>query len=124
MISIEEIRKNTIKQLGYDKVYKEGLNIKTPLNLKLQKLATTSLREGIEKYDRRKGWRGPIQNINLSIKDWPSKIKLKKLEKTLNWKIARVTKIGISNFEIVTSDGNAGYITNDNIKWKRKKNHI
>ena len=95
---VEEIRKNTIKQLGYDKVYKEGLNIKTPLNLELQKLATISLREGIEKYDRRKGWRGPIQNINLSIKDWPSKIKLKKLEKTLNWKIARVTKIGISNF--------------------------
>ncbi len=119
---VEEIRKNTIKQLGYDKVYKEGLNIKTPLNLELQKLATISLREGIEKYDRRKGWRGPIQNINLSIKDWPSKIKLKKLEKTLNWKIARVTKIGISNFEIVTSDGDTGYITNENIKWTRKKN--
>ena len=59
---VEEIRKNTIKQLGYDKVYKEGLNIKTPLNLELQRLATISLREGIEKYDRRKGWRGPIQN--------------------------------------------------------------
>ena len=78
---VEEIRKDTIKQLGYDKVYKEGLNIKTPLNLELQKLATISLREGIEKYDRRKGWRGPIQNINLSIKDWPSKIKLKNLKK-------------------------------------------
>ncbi len=119
---VEEIRKNTIKQLGYDKVYKEGLNIKTPLNLELQKLATISLRQGIEKYDRRKGWRGPIQNINLSIKDWPKEIKLKKLEKTLNWKIARVTKIGISNFEIVTSDGDTGYITNENIKWTRKKN--
>ena len=119
---VEEIRKNTIKQLGYDKVYKEGLNIKTPLNLELQKLAIISLREGIEKYDRRKGWRGPIQNINLSIKDWPSEIKLKKLEKTLNWKIARVTEIGISNFEIVTTDGDTGYITNENIKWTRKKN--
>ena len=119
---VEEIRKNTITQLGYDKVYKEGLNIKTPLNLELQKLATNSLREGIEKYDRRKGWRGPINNIDLNIKEWPSKIKLKKLEKTLNWKIARVTKIGISNFEIMTSDGNSGFITNENIKWTRKKN--
>ena len=117
---VEEIRKNTIKQLGYDKVYKEGLNIKTPLNLELQKLATSSLREGIEKYDRRKGWRGPIQNIDLNIKDWPSNIKVKKLEKTLNWKIARITKIGISNFEITTSDGDTGYITNENIKWTRK----
>ena len=119
---VEEIRKNTIKQLGYDKVYKEGLNIKTPLNLQLQKLATNSLREGIENYDRRKGWRGPIQNIDLSINEWPSKIKYKKLEKTLNWKIAKVTKIGISNFEITTSDGDTGYITNENIKWTRKTN--
>lgn len=119
---VEEIRKNTIKQLGYDKVYKEGLNIKTPLNLRLQKLATTSLREGIEKYDRRKGWRGPIQNIDLSIKEWSDKIKLKKLEKTLDWKIARVTKIGISNFEIITSDGDIGFITNENIRWTRKTN--
>ncbi len=119
---VEEIRKNTIKQLGYDKVYKEGLNIKTPLNLKLQKLATNSLREGIEKYDRRKGWRGPIQNIDLSIKEWSDKIKLKKLEKTLDWKIARVTKIGISNFEIITSNGDAGFITNESIKWTRKTN--
>ncbi len=119
---VEEIRKNTIKQLGYDKVYKEGLNIKTPLNLELQKIATNSLREGIEKYDRRKGWRGPIQNIDINIKDWPSKIKFKKLEKTLNWKIARVMKIGISNFEIVTSSGDIGYITNENIKWTGKKN--
>mgnify|MGYP001428414994 CR=1 FL=1 len=119
---VEEIRKNTIKQLGYDKVYKEGLNIKTPLDLGLQKLATNSLREGIEKYDRRKGWRGPIQNIDLSIKEWPSKLKLKKMEKTLNWKTARITKIGISNFEIMTLDGQSGYITNENIKWTRKTN--
>jgi len=119
---VEEIRKNTIKQLGYDKVYKEGLNIKTPLNLELQRLATNSLREGIERYDRRSGWRGPIGNIDLTIEDWVSKINVKKLEKTLNWKFARVTKIGISNFEIVTSDGDTGYITNENIKWTRKKN--
>ncbi len=119
---VEEIRKNIIKQLGYDKVYKEGLNIKTPLNLELQKLATNSLREGIEKYDRRKGWRGPIGNVDLSIEDWSNVINLKKLEKTLNWKTARVTKIGISNFEILTSDGDSGYVTNENIKWTRKKN--
>ena len=119
---VEEIRKNTIKQLGYDKVYKEGLNIKTPLNLELQKLATNSLREGIEKYDRRNGWKGPIGNIDLTIKDWASKIKLNKLEKTLNWKIARVSKIGISNFEIITSNGDMGFVTNENIKWTRKKN--
>ena len=38
----------------------------------------------------------------------------------LNWKIARVSKIGISNFEIITSSGDIGFITNENIKWTRK----
>ena len=54
--------------MGYDKVYKEGLNIKTPLNLNLQEIASSVLRNGIENYDKRKGWRGPIKNINFSNK--------------------------------------------------------
>ena len=31
-------------------------------------------------------------------------------------------EIGISNFEIITSDGDIGFITNENIKWTRKTN--
>ena len=62
---VEEVRKDIIEQLGYDKVYKEGLNIKTPLNLSLQEISSKVLRDGIEIYDKRKGWRGPIKNINL-----------------------------------------------------------
>ena len=44
---VEEVRKDIIEQLGYDKVYKEGLNIKTPLNLTLQEIASSVLRNGI-----------------------------------------------------------------------------
>ena len=33
---VEEVRKDIIKKLSYEKVYKEGLNIKTPLNLEYQ----------------------------------------------------------------------------------------
>ena len=51
---VEEVRKDIIDQLGYDKVYKEGLNIKTPLNLNLQEIASSVLRNGIENYDKKK----------------------------------------------------------------------
>ncbi len=37
---IEDVRKNIIEQLTYEKVYKQGYNINTPINLKLQKIAT------------------------------------------------------------------------------------
>ncbi len=51
---IEDIRKYAIQKFGYDKVYKDGLSIKSPINLELQKIATESLRNGLENYDKRK----------------------------------------------------------------------
>ena len=39
---VEDVRKDVIDIYGFDKVYKQGFNIKTPLNLNLQKIATES----------------------------------------------------------------------------------
>ena len=72
---IEDVRKNIINQLTYEKVYKQGYNINTPINLKLQKIATRSLRNGLIAYDKRKGWRGPLKNINYT-KKWLEKIEI------------------------------------------------
>ena len=73
------------------KFIKKALNIKTPLNLNLQEIASSVLRNGIENYDKRKGWRGPIKNINLSNQNWKNLIK-NNLEKKIGWEIARVIK--------------------------------
>ena len=113
---VEEVRKNIIDQLGYDKVYKDGLNIKTPLNLKLQEIASSVLRDGIENYDKRKGWRGPIKNISLSNKNWKNSIK-NNLEKKIGWEIARVTKIDYSSIEIETENNKFGKINLESIEW-------
>ena len=43
---IEDVRKNVIDTLTYDKVYKKGFNINTTINLELQKIATKTIREG------------------------------------------------------------------------------
>ncbi len=117
---VEEIRKNTIKKFGYDKVYKEGLNIKTPLNLKLQKLASNSLRDGIEKYDRRRGFRGAMDNIPLSEKNWSEKTKIKEVENSLNWELARILSLDSTTLEIETSTNKIGYINQSELKWIKK----
>ena len=52
--------KEISENFTYEKVYKQGLNINTPINLELQKIATNSLRNGLILYDQRKGWRGPL----------------------------------------------------------------
>ena len=58
----EEVRRIVNENYGFEKLYSQGLSIRTPLNIKYQIQAIKSLRDGIEKYDRRHGWRGPITN--------------------------------------------------------------
>ena len=122
---VEEVRKDIIDKLGYDKVYKDGLNIKTPLNLNLQEIASDVLRNGIENYDRRKGWRGEIKNTNLSNNNWKDLVN-DNLEKKIGWEIARIIKINDTKTIIETKNNKKGELNSLSIDWiknsKNKKN--
>ena len=61
----EEIRKELFNKFGKEKLYSEGLVIKTAIDSKLQKNANLSLIEGLIEYEKRKGWNGLIENTNL-----------------------------------------------------------
>ena len=119
---IEEVRKNIIKKLSYDKVYKQGFTINTPINLELQKIATNSLRDGLIKYDKRKGWRGPLTNKDYNAK-WYKNKDLEKydLEKSINWEIAIIKKISQFKVDIETINGIKGIINYSNITWTKKE---
>ena len=117
---VEDIRKNVIDKLGYDKVYKQGLNINTPINLNLQKIATQSLREGLISYDKRRGWRGAILNKKNS-KNWSNDLGKFKLEKSINWEFAIVKEINQFYVEIETKNKLKGFIRYQNISWTRKE---
>ena len=118
---IEDVRKNIIEKLTYEKVYKQGYNINTPINLELQKIATNSLRKGLIAYDRRKGWRGPILNLDVEDK-WFSKIKKKdKLEKSINWQLAIIKNINQFNADIETEKKIEGTIRYKDISWTKKE---
>ena len=116
---VEDIRKDIINKFGFDKVYKQGFNIKTPINLELQKKAVESLRRGLESYDRRKGWRGPLTNIKK--KNWVEKIDLFKLEKSIKWDLAKVKEINKFSIKIETEKNLKGSINYENISWTKKE---
>ena len=101
---VEDIRKYVVDKFGFEKVYNQGLNIKTPLNLELQKIATTSLRKGLESYDKRKGWRGPLINKK-NIDNWKKDLKKFELEKSIGWKLAIVKEIKKFETHIETKEG-------------------
>ena len=118
---IEDVRKNIIEKLTYEKVYKQGYNINTPINLKLQKIATESLRNGLIAYDQRKGWRGPI--LNTSYEDnWSEKLDEKNnLENSIGWKTAIVKNISQFDAIIETENKLEGVINYKDISWTRKE---
>ena len=117
---IEDVRKSVIETLTYDKVYKQGFNINTPINLKLQKIATETLRDGLILYDQRKGWRGALTNKKYTT-DWNTNLNKFKLEKSINWKLAIVKKINKFSTEVETEDKLNGKIQFKDISWTKKE---
>ena len=117
---VEDIRKDVVDQLGFDKVYKQGLNISTPINLSLQKIAIKSLREGLISYDKRKGWRGPLLREQ-KITSWKNKLDKFKLEKSINWNLAIVKKVDKFSIEIETENKLSGIIQYESISWIKKE---
>ena len=73
----------------------------------------------MEEYDRRHGWRGPVSNINK--KKWLSDIKELKVDKSLNWKLARVIQLNKLSIKIETGNNEIGFVDFKNVSWTRKK---
>ena len=115
----EEVRRIINERYGYDDLYKGGLSIRTPLNTNYQIEAINALRDGLEEYDRRHGWRGTV--TNLKEKDWIKKIKELKIDKSLNWKLAKVIKINKLSIKIQTEDKEIGFVDFQYASWTRKK---
>ena len=124
----EEVRRAVNENYGFEKLYSQGLSIKTPLNINFQIQAIKSLRKGIEDYDKRHGWRGPITN-KISDKNWKKKIEQFKLDPTLDWRFAVINniteeEITFKTLETVEKKKEVvGGIKRENFKWsiKRKK---
>ncbi len=116
---IEDVRKKVIEILSYDKVYKQGFNINTPIDLNLQKIATNSLRNGLIMYDQRKGWRGPLANKKYNS-DWAKGLKKFELEDSTKWNLAIIKKLNKFSAEIETDDNVSGLIKYKDISWTKK----
>jgi penicillin-binding protein 1A len=59
----EEIRKYLESTYGTEAVHERGLRVYTTLNIRMQKAANQSLRDGLHSYDRRHGWRDKLPNV-------------------------------------------------------------
>jgi len=116
----EEVRRIVSNTYGYDDLYKGGLSIRTPLNSNYQIEALKALREGLEEYDKRHGWRGPITNINTA--NWQNDIQQFIPDKSLSWQLAKVIELNKLSTKIEIENKEIGFIDFKNIGWTRKNN--
>ena len=119
----EEVRRIVKDIYGFEKLYSQGLSISTPLKTSYQIQALKSLRKGIEDYDRRQGWRGPITNKNNN--NWQNKINKFKLDPTLNWYLAEIISLNKNEIKFKTISKNKKIIEDtlffENLKWSIPK---
>ncbi len=121
----EEVRRIIKDKYGFEKLYTQGLSIKSPLNINFQIEAIKALRNGIESYDKRHGWRGPITNKNDDV-NWKKKLKNFEIDPTLKWEKAEIDEIndGYLNL-ILNSDKNKKIkIYRSKLKWAIKNKAI
>jgi penicillin-binding protein 1A len=124
----EEVRKSVNKNYGFEKLYSQGLSIRTPLNINYQIQALLSLRKGIEDYDKRHGWRGPLTN-KIKKKNWKIVLEKYKLDPTLKWNFAEITEVDNSKIKFILINDKKkkkieGILLSKNIKWTLPKKKI
>lgn len=133
---VEEARKQIKSMYGDDELYEGGLSIRTTLDTRLQLAGRKALRGGLEAFDRRHGYRGPLASWD-NFDDWKTKLAAFEGPRDIgDWRIALVleadaksAKLGfgdaLANPEVEegeeTPEADAsGTLSIDDIKWAKK----
>jgi penicillin-binding protein 1A len=128
----EEVRRTLLAKYGEDKLYGGGLSVRTTLDPQLQQYARKALTDGLVKFDRIQGWRGPVSKIDISG-DWgvslgqipsPSDIQPWRLGVVLETQKAKAIigfKPARQQDSTLVKDREAVEVSLDEMKWAAKR---
>ncbi len=128
---VENVRREVFSIFGEDELYHGGLSIRTTLDTSMQLSARQALRDGLESYDRRHGYRGALDRIELGD-GWEARFDAVEIPRDLDdgWRPALVTGVNDTGAEIlfVDLDGaedapvetEAGFIPMAELEWARE----
>ncbi len=117
----EEVRRELSARYGEDSLYQGGLVVRTSVDPKLQKIAETSLREGLMAYDMRHGWRGAIKTLE-SMDDWRTQLEAIKRPNSMlkNWELAVVLEVTDKSAKLGFVELDQGTLQLKDTKWARE----
>ncbi len=115
----EEVRRELAARFGETQLYKGGLSVRTTLDPRLQEIADRSLRRGLERYDRRHGWRGPLARIEAGP-GWLAELASMEPPAGLgSWRLALTLGVDEKGADIGFSGAALGRIPLAEMKWAR-----
>jgi penicillin-binding protein 1A len=103
----EEVRQYLEKAYGVDRLYHEGLQVETTLDLRTQTATETALRNGLLRLDHRRGYRGPIargQRLDLEGDAIEAAAGRNPVPET--WIPGLVLEAGLNEAHVRTAEGN------------------
>ena len=117
--AVEEIRREIVDRYGGRALYEGGLHVRATVDPRLQDAARRALREGLSRYDRRHGWRGPLAAVTLGD-DWAQVLGGLDLPGDLApWRPAVVLGMNEAAAVIGFADGSTGLILLEDMAWAR-----
>ncbi|TCS62153.1 penicillin-binding protein 1A [Varunaivibrio sulfuroxidans] len=114
----EEVRRELVARFGEKKLYDGGLSVRTSLNPAMQDMAVKSLEDGLQSYDRRHGWRGPLAHFSgpdtaLKLAHFTRPAGLK------DWRVALVAAVRADEAGLRFKDGTKGVLPLARMTWAR-----
>ena len=115
----EEVRRELLDLYGEQELYGGGMSVRASIDPEMQTLADEALVEGLEDYDRRHGYRGPVTQLPLG-EDWAARLDaIKPPGGMRDRRLAVVLKADAKTAEIGFADGSKGYIPYQEVRWAR-----
>jgi penicillin-binding protein 1A len=118
----EEVRRQLSAQYGDKALYESGLSVRTSLDPQLQVIADRSLRSGLVAYDRRHGYRGPVEHLALAGEWRPRLMGVSPPAGMADagWSLGVVLAVNADGVGIGLADGTRGVIPFEEMRWARR----
>jgi penicillin-binding protein 1A len=116
----DSVKKELTSLYGSDHVFEDGIVVSTTLDPNLQQIALKSFVNGIEEYDQKHGYRGPLHTIDITH-NWHNVLVEFKIEKLYqpHWQKAVVLTINKDTVTIGLENNNIGNIEFSTSKWAK-----
>ncbi|MBY0564654.1 MAG: penicillin-binding protein 1A [Hyphomonadaceae bacterium] len=114
---VEEVRRQVQEQYGADALLRGGLSIRSTIDTRLQLAAARALRAGLEEYDRRHDWRGPIAAGDAAGDVQAQLREAARPPQLSSWVRAMVTRVADGAVTLTDENGQTGRLSNNDAQW-------